>query len=86
MTASRYPFLFATLGNAAASIPDELAQALETTLAAPATGSTEDGFTLRGCLRRIRQGEGADGQPWRSERHSPGQCMALAASTARRRA
>ncbi|MFE3972322.1 hypothetical protein CR919_15720 [Stenotrophomonas sp. LMG 10879] len=78
MTASRYPFLFATLGDAAASIPDELAQALETTLSAPATGPTDNGFTLLGCLKRIRQGEGADGQPWPSRWHTPGQRVALA--------
>ncbi|QII30267.1 hypothetical protein G6052_16635 [Stenotrophomonas maltophilia] len=75
MTASHYPLLFATLGDAAATIPDELAQALETTLAAPATGPTD---TLLGCLKRIRQGEGADGQLWPSRWHTPGQRVALA--------
>ncbi|MBA0097533.1 hypothetical protein WH218_00475 [Stenotrophomonas indicatrix] len=78
MTASRYPFLFATLGDAAASIPDELAQALETTLSAPGAPQTDNGFTLLGCLKRIRHGEGADGQQWPSRWHTPGQRVALA--------
>jgi len=32
MSAHRYPFLFATLGEAANQLPDEIAQPLETTL------------------------------------------------------
>lgn len=78
MTASHCPLLFATLGDAAASIPDALARTLETTLSATQAANTGEGPSLLDCLRRIRHGEGADGQPWRSERHSPGQCMALA--------
>ncbi|WMJ70358.1 hypothetical protein [Stenotrophomonas sp. 24(2023)] len=77
MTASRYPLLFATLGEDAASIPDALARTLETTLSATGADPAGDDLTLLGCLQRIRRGEGADGQPWARERRTPGQCMAL---------
>jgi len=75
MSTTRYPYLFATLGEAANALPDELAQPLETTLAAQ---QTDDGITLLGSLRRIRQVEAADGQPLQRNGRSAGQCMALA--------
>ncbi len=75
MSATRYPYLFATLGEAANALPDELAQPLETTLAAQ---RTDDGITLLGNLRRIRQVDAADGQPLQRNGRSAGQCMALA--------
>lgn len=34
MSANRYPYLFATLGDAARQLPDDIARPLETTLAA----------------------------------------------------
>ncbi len=82
MTAIEYPCLFATLGEAAKQLPDELARALERTLAAtPAANDSEytpGSITVLDCLQRIRQGEAADGQPWPTDGHTPGQCMALA--------
>nr|WP_053505506.1 hypothetical protein [Stenotrophomonas pavanii] len=73
MSASRYPYLFATLGEAANTLPDELAQPLEITLAAQ---QTDDGITLLGSLRRIRQVDAADGQPLQRNGRTAGQCMA----------
>ncbi|MBK0055248.1 hypothetical protein [Stenotrophomonas sp. S39] len=75
MSTTRYPYLFATLGEAANTLPDELAQPLETTLAAQ---QSTEGVTLLGSLQRIRQVEGADGQPLRRKGRNTGQCMALA--------
>ena len=75
MSATRYPYLFATLGEAANALPDELAQPLEVTLAAQ---QSDDGITLLDSLRRIRQVEAADGQPLQRSGRSEGQCMALA--------
>jgi len=75
MSTTRYPYLFATLGEAANTLPDELAQPLETTLAAQ---QSAEGITLLGSLQRIRQVEGADGQPLRRKGRSTAQCMALA--------
>ena len=75
MSTTRYPCLFATLGEAANTLPDELAQPLETTLAAQ---QSTEGVTLLGSLQRIRQVEGADGQPLRRKGRNTGQCMALA--------
>ena len=75
MSADRYPYLFATLGDVASQLPDTLAEPLETTLAAnPAT----NGITLLGCLQRIRDVEAADGQPLQRKGRAPGQCVALA--------
>ncbi|WP_369039695.1 hypothetical protein [Stenotrophomonas maltophilia] len=74
MTRSRYPFLFATLGEAANQLPDAIAEPLETTLAA-SHGDT--GITLLSCLQRIRNSEGADGQPLQRIGRTPGQCVAL---------
>ncbi|AWH54765.1 hypothetical protein C1924_17050 [Stenotrophomonas sp. ESTM1D_MKCIP4_1] len=78
MTASRYPHLFATLGEAANELPDDIAQALETTLTATQDTPSPGAITLLGCLQRIRQGDAADGQPWPRKGHTPGQCLALA--------
>ncbi len=82
MTTTKYPFLFATLGEAAARLPDDLARTLESTLAATDAANTPQptpgSITVLNCLRRIRQVEGANGQPWPSKGHTPGQCMALA--------
>jgi len=73
MSTTRYPYLFATLGEAANTLPDELARPLETTLSAQ-----QEGVTLLGSLQRIRQVEAADGQPLRRKGRSTAQCMALA--------
>ncbi len=74
MSANRYPFLFATLGDLANQLPAEIAEPLETTLAAnPAANSS----TLLDCLQRIRYSEGADGQPLVRKGRAPGQCVAL---------
>jgi len=73
MSTTRYPYLFATLGEAANALPDELARPLETTLAAH-----QEGITLLGSLQRIRQVDAADGQPLQRNGRSAGQCMALA--------
>jgi len=75
MSTTRYPYLFATLGEAANTLPDELAQPLETTLSAQQSG---EGVTLLGSLQRIRQVEGADGQPLQRKGRNTAQCMALA--------
>ncbi|WP_303636793.1 hypothetical protein [Stenotrophomonas tuberculopleuritidis] len=78
MSASTYPYLFATLGDAANQLPAPIARALETTLAATQATPTTDGPTLQACLQRIRQVDAADGQPWPGKGRSPGQRMALA--------
>ncbi|KAF1014002.1 MAG: hypothetical protein GAK31_03025 [Stenotrophomonas maltophilia] len=82
MTVSRYPFLFATLGEAAARLPVDLARTLEIALAAidaaHAPRCTPESITVLNCLRRIRQVEAANGQPWPNDGHTPGQRMALA--------
>ncbi|WP_295520589.1 hypothetical protein [uncultured Stenotrophomonas sp.] len=82
MSASKYPFLFATLGEAATRVPDDLARTLESTLAATQVATaperTPDSITVLNCLQRIRQGEAADGQPWPDKGHTPGQRAALA--------
>ncbi len=57
MTTSRYPHLFATLGEAANELPDAIAQALETTLTATQDTPSPGAITLLGCLQRIRQGD-----------------------------
>ncbi|AWH52261.1 hypothetical protein C1924_03170 [Stenotrophomonas sp. ESTM1D_MKCIP4_1] len=62
MSASHYPFLFATLGEAAARLPDDLARTLETTLSSLQAGAA-NGVTLLGCLRTIHDVDAADGQP-----------------------
>ncbi|AWH16450.1 hypothetical protein C1922_03445 [Stenotrophomonas sp. ZAC14D2_NAIMI4_7] len=80
MKASSYPYLFATLGDATAQLPDAIARALETTLAAShaADADAPGRITLLSCLQRIRQVEGADGQPWPSNGRTPAQRMVRA--------
>ncbi|MHC1655033.1 hypothetical protein ACODUL_17285 [Stenotrophomonas maltophilia] len=67
MISSKYPFLFATLGEAAARLPDDLARTLESTLAATdaanAPERTPKSITVINCLRRIRHVEAANGLP-----------------------
>lgn len=76
MSAPDYPYLTATLGDAAERLPPELAQPLEAAFAA--TVDVPDPITLQGCLQRIRNGDGADGQPWHGPTLTPGQGMAMA--------
>lgn len=82
MSTSKYPFLFATLGEAAARLPEDLASTLEDTFTATQTPGTPrqraNSITVLNCLRRIREVEAADGQPWPRKGHTPGQRMALA--------
>lgn len=78
MSASTYPYLFATLGEAAHQLPDDIARALETTLTATQAANTQGGPTLLDCLQRIRQVEAADGQPWPHKGRTQAQCMAMA--------
>ncbi|ARZ74737.1 hypothetical protein CCR98_11305 [Stenotrophomonas sp. WZN-1] len=75
MSANRYPYLFATLGDAARQLPDDIARPLETTLAA---NPAANGITLLACLQRIREVDAADGQPLQRKGRAPGQCTALA--------
>ena len=76
MSAPDYPYLTATLGDAAERLPPELAQPLEAAFAAAV--DVPYPITLQGCLQRIRSGDGADGQPWRGPALTPGQGMAMA--------
>lgn len=78
MTATRYPFLFATLGEAATHLPDELARTLETTLASLQAGPADSGITLLGCLRAIHEVDAADGQPLLAHGRSQPQRWAVA--------
>ena len=78
MTASLYPHLFATLGEAATRLPDDLARTLEDTFVALQTGNSPGAITLQACLQYIRQGDAADGQPWPGTNRTPGQRLALA--------
>ncbi|MEG0184674.1 MAG: hypothetical protein RR704_14605 [Stenotrophomonas sp.] len=78
MTASTYPYLFATLGDAASQLPEAIARALETTLTATHAANAPGGITLLDCLQRIRKVEAADGQPWPGKGRTPVQRMALA--------
>jgi len=77
MSAYRYPFLFATLGDAAARLPDELARTLETTLASLQAGAAANGITLLGCLRTIHEVDAADGQPLPANGRTQSQRWAL---------
>ncbi|MFE3971630.1 hypothetical protein [Stenotrophomonas sp. YIM B13575] len=71
MTAPCYPYLLATLGDAAERLPRELAEPLEAALSAAV--DLPEPITLVGCLQRIRSGDAADGQPWKGPVPSPGQ-------------
>ncbi|PZT02203.1 hypothetical protein A7X87_15000 [Stenotrophomonas maltophilia] len=55
MTASPYPHLFATLGEAATRLPDDLARTLEDTFVALQSGNSAGAITLQACLQHIRQ-------------------------------
>lgn len=77
MSAYRYPILFATLGEAATSLPDELARILETTLASLQAGTAANGVTLLGCLRTIHEVDAADGQPLPANGRTQSQRWAL---------
>ncbi|HFK2921695.1 TPA: hypothetical protein ACGY72_002896 [Stenotrophomonas maltophilia] len=78
MTATHYPFLFATLGEAANDLPEAIARALETTLSATHGSTAPSSSTLLACLQHIRQVEAADGQPWPETGRTPGHRMAMA--------
>ncbi|WP_416055558.1 hypothetical protein [Stenotrophomonas maltophilia] len=78
MTQSTYPHLFATLGEAATRLPDDLARTLERTFETLLEGQAPGSITLLACLQHIRQGDGADGQPWPGDGRTPGQRLALA--------
>ncbi|MFB5856834.1 hypothetical protein WAB97_013405 [Stenotrophomonas maltophilia] len=78
MTAAHYPYLFATLGEAANQLPETIARALETTLSATRGSTVPTSNTLLACLQRIRHVEAADGQPWPDKGRTSGQCMAMA--------
>ncbi|WMJ67811.1 hypothetical protein [Stenotrophomonas sp. 24(2023)] len=78
MAASPYPHLFATLGEATARLPDDLARTLERTFVSLQDGQAPDSITLLACLQHIRQGDAADGHPWPGNGHTPGQRLALA--------
>ena len=73
-----YPHLFATLGEAATRLPDDLARTLEDTFVALQSGNSAGAITLQACLQHIRQGDAADGQPWPGNNRTPGQRLALA--------
>lgn len=78
MTASAYPHLSTTLGEAATRLPDDLARTLEDTFVALQSGNSAGAITLQACLQHIRQGDAADGQPWPDNNRTPGQRLALA--------
>ncbi len=78
MSASRYPFLFATLGEAATRLPDDLARTLETTLAGLQAGTAANGgLTLLSALRDIHAVDAADGQPLPAQGRTQSQRWAL---------
>ncbi len=78
MTATHYPYLFATLGEAANELPEAIARALETTLSATHGSGAPCNSTLSACLQRIRQVDAADGQPWPGRACTSGQRVAMA--------
>ncbi|WP_164281328.1 hypothetical protein [Stenotrophomonas indicatrix] len=49
MSASTYPYLFATLGEAAHQLPHDIAPALEATLTATQAANAPGGPTLLAC-------------------------------------
>ncbi|WP_343653107.1 hypothetical protein [Stenotrophomonas sp.] len=57
MTASTCRHLFATLGEAALRLPDDVARTLEATFVSLQEGSSRGSITLLACLQHIRQGE-----------------------------
>ncbi|WP_312252236.1 hypothetical protein [Stenotrophomonas sp.] len=78
MTASKYPHLFATLGEAATRLPEDLATTLENTFTCLQEGPAPGVVNLQACLQQIRQGDAADGRPWPGRGCTPGQQLALA--------
>lgn len=54
MSASTYPYLFATLGEAARQLPHDIAPALEATLTATQAANAPGGPTLLDCLLACR--------------------------------
>lgn len=76
MSKTLYPYLTATLGDAALHLPLELAQPLEAAFAA--ANDAPAPINLPACLRRIQAGDAADGQPWQGSSSTPGQAVAAA--------
>ena len=76
MSKTLYPYLTATLGDAALHLPLELAQPLEAAFAAANDAPTP--INLPVCLRRIQAGDAADGQPWQGPSSTPGHAVAAA--------
>lgn len=82
MTATHYPFLFATLGEAANVLPEAVARALETTLSATHGNTVPASTSLLACLQRIRQVDAADGQPGQRRAAHPDSAWPWPAPTA----
>ncbi|MCV0220215.1 hypothetical protein [Stenotrophomonas sp. Ps181] len=76
MSKTLYPYLTATLGDAALRLPPELAQPLEAAFAA--ANEAPAPIDLPGCLQRIRAGDAADGQPWQGPSNTLGHAVAAA--------
>ncbi|MEG0184159.1 MAG: hypothetical protein RR704_11980 [Stenotrophomonas sp.] len=76
MSKTHHPYLTATLGDAAARLPPELALPLEAAFAS--ANDVPAPITLPSCLQRIRAVDASDGQPWRSPATTPAQGMAIA--------
>lgn len=76
MSKTLYPYLTATLGDAALHLPLELAQPLEAAFAA--ANDAPAPINLPVCLRRIQAGDAADGQPWQGPSSTPGHAVAAA--------
>lgn len=76
MSKTLYPYLTATLGDAALHLPLELAQPLEAAFAA--ANEAPAPINLPGCLQRIQAGDAADGQPWPGPASTPGDTVAAA--------
>lgn len=76
MSKTLYPYLTATLGDAALHLPLELAQPLEAAFAA--ANDAPAPISLPACLRRIQTGDAADGQPWQGPSSTPGHAVAAA--------
>ncbi len=64
------------------ALPDDLARTLEDTFVALQSGNSAGAITLQACLRYIRQGDAADGQPWPAATAHPGSAWPWRASTA----
>jgi len=77
MSVHHYPFLFATLGEAAQQLPDELARTLETTLSSLQADSANGGLTLLSALRDIHAVDAALRQPLPAQGRTQSQRWAL---------